>query len=44
VQALQDAGKHFDLMLYHECDHGLRGGNTQQHLFTLMTEYFQRHL
>jgi dipeptidyl-peptidase-4 len=44
VSALQDADKQFDLMLYHGCDHGLRGGNTQQHLFRLMAEYFQRHL
>jgi dipeptidyl-peptidase-4 len=44
VDALQDADKQFDLMLYHGCDHRLRGGNTQQHLFRLMAEYFQCHL
>ena len=44
VDALQENDKQFDLMLYHGCDHGLRGGNTQQHLFRLMDEYFQRHL
>jgi dipeptidyl-peptidase-4 len=44
VDALQDADKQFDLMLYHGCDHGLRGGNTQRHLFRMMAEYFQRHL
>lgn len=44
VEALQDAGKQFDLMLYHGCNHGIRGGNVQQHLFEMMTEYYQRHL
>jgi dipeptidyl-peptidase-4 len=44
AEAFQDADKQFDLMLYHGCDHPLRGGNTQLHLFALMTEYFIRHL
>jgi dipeptidyl-peptidase-4 len=43
-EAFHDANKQFDLMLYHGCDHSLKGGNTQLHLFTLMAEYFLRHL
>ena len=44
VEAFQAANKQFDLMLYHGRNHSLQGGNTQLHLFTLMTEYFLRHL
>ena len=44
AEAFQAANKQFDLMLYHGRNHSLRGGNTQLHLFTLMTEYFLRHL
>ncbi len=44
AEAFQAANKQFDLMFYHGRDHSLRGGNTQLHLFTLMTEYFLRHL
>ena len=44
AEAFQNSNKQFDLMLYHGRDHPLRGGNTQLHLFTLMTEYFLRHL
>jgi dipeptidyl-peptidase-4 len=44
IEAFHDANKQFDVMLYHGCDHSLKGGNTQLHLFTLMSEYFFRHL
>ena len=44
ADAFQAANKSFDLMLYHGRDHSLQGGNTQLHLFTLMTEYFLQHL
>ena len=44
LEAFHEANKQFDLMLYHDCDHSLKGGNTQLHLFTMMSEYFFRHL
>jgi dipeptidyl-peptidase-4 len=44
AHAFQAAKKQFDLMLYHGSDHSLKDDNTQLHLFTLMTEYFLRHL
>jgi len=44
VEAFQALNKQFDLMYYHGRDHPIRGGNTQHHLFTQMTEYFLLHL
>jgi dipeptidyl-peptidase-4 len=45
VKAFQAANKQFDLMLYPGLDHSLlRGGDTQLHVYTLITEYFLRHL
>jgi dipeptidyl-peptidase-4 len=44
AEAFQALNKQFDLMYYHGRDHPIRGGNTQLHLFTQMTEYFLRHL
>ena len=44
ARAFHDANKQFDLMLYHECDHSIQGGNTQLHLFKMMSDYFLCHL
>jgi dipeptidyl-peptidase-4 len=43
VDALEKEGKNFDLMLYPENRHGIRGFNAQ-HLSKLRMEYFLRHL
>jgi dipeptidyl-peptidase-4 len=42
--AFQAAGKQFQVMYYHGRDHSLTGGNTQLHLFTMITNYFIEHL
>src|SRR5690606_17613609 len=44
VQALQDAGKQFDFMLYPNRNHSISGGNTSLHLYTMMTEWLERNL
>ena len=44
ARAFHEAGKQFDMMLYHDCDHSIKGGNTQIHLYTMMTNYFLRNL
>ncbi|MEM0962610.1 MAG: S9 family peptidase, partial [Bacteroidota bacterium] len=44
VDALQAAGKQFDLMVYPGRNHGIYGGNTRLHLFTMMTEFFAESL
>ena len=38
VDALQAEGKQFDLMIYPGRNHGIYGGNTRRHLFTMLTE------
>ena len=38
VDALQAEGKQFDLMIYPGRNHGIYGGNTRRHLYTLLTE------
>jgi dipeptidyl-peptidase-4 len=43
VDALQKEGKEFDMMVYPENRHGIRGYSAQ-HLDRLRTEYFLRHL
>ena len=44
VDALIAAGKQFDLMLYPNRNHRIHGGNTQSHLFTLITNFVLEHL
>ncbi len=44
ADALQAAGKQFDLMVYPGRNHGIGGGNTRLHLFTLLTDYVRDNL
>ncbi len=44
VAALQKANKQFDLMIYPDKNHGIYGGKTRLHLFTLLTDYVERNL
>lgn len=44
VQALQEAGKQFDFMLYPNKTHSIGGLNTQLHLWTMMTDWLTDHL
>jgi dipeptidyl-peptidase-4 len=40
VREFQLAGKQFDLMLYPNKNHSIKGGNTSLHIYTLIAEYF----
>ncbi len=40
VEALVQAGKQFDMQIYKDRDHGIRGGNTRFHLYTRMVNFF----
>jgi dipeptidyl-peptidase-4 len=40
VRQFQLAGKQFDLMLYPNKNHSIKGGNTSLHIYTLIAEYF----
>lgn len=42
--ALIKAGKQFDVFYYPNRNHGIYGGNTRQHLFTLLTNYVKDNL
>jgi dipeptidyl-peptidase-4 len=44
VNALQAAGKQFDFMMYPNRNHGISGGTTSQHLYTLMTNWVTNNL
>lgn len=44
VDALQQAGKQFDLMMYPGRNHGIYGGMTRLHLYTLITDYIADNL
>jgi dipeptidyl-peptidase-4 len=44
VDLLIENDKQFDLMLYPNRNHGISGGNTQHHLYTLIADYFGEHL
>ncbi|UTW62678.1 S9 family peptidase [bacterium SCSIO 12741] len=44
VSALQKENKQFDLMIYPDKNHGIYGGKTRLHLFTLLTDYVERNL
>ena len=41
ANALQAANKQFDFMMYPGRNHGIYGGKTRLHLFTLMTEFIR---
>ncbi len=42
--ALIAANKQFELMIYPGRNHGIYGGNTRMHLFTMLTEFFRDNL
>ena len=44
VDALQAENKQFDLMIYPGRNHGIYGGNTRMHLFTMLTRYVAENL
>ena len=44
VREFQLKGKQFDLMLYPNKNHSIRGGNTQLHLYTKIMDYFLKNL
>ena len=44
VDALVRSNKQFGLMLYPNRDHGIYGGNTRLHLFSLMTDFLKKNL
>lgn len=39
INALVKADKQFDLFIYPNKNHGIYGGNTRNHLFTMMLNY-----
>lgn len=44
INALVDADKHFELMIYPNRNHGIHGGNTRMHLYEMMTDFLERSL
>ena len=44
ADALQAAGRQFDLMIYPGRNHGIYGGRTRLHLFTLLTNFVEENL
>ncbi len=44
VEALVQANKPFDWRIYPDKNHGIYGGNTRLHLYTLMTDYIKKNL
>lgn len=44
VEALVQADKQFDWRIYPDKNHGIYGGNTRNHLYTLMTNYLKENL
>jgi len=44
IEKLVQAGKQFDVMVYPDKNHGIRGGNTTMHLYTLMANYIKENL
>jgi dipeptidyl-peptidase-4 len=43
-EALVQAGKQFDMQIYTNRNHSIYGGNTRNHLFTRMEEFWKREL
>ncbi len=44
IEALVQANKQFDWRIYPDKNHGIYGGNTRLHLYTLMTDYIKNNL
>ncbi len=44
VEALVQENKQFDWRIYPDKNHGIYGGNTRLHLYTLMTDYIKNNL
>jgi len=44
IQALIDADKQFEWMIYPDKNHGIYGGNTQNHLYSKMTNFILNNL
>ncbi|MFD1094163.1 S9 family peptidase [Salegentibacter chungangensis] len=44
VEALIQANKQFDWAIYPDKNHGIYGGNTRLHLYTMMTNFITEHL
>jgi len=44
VNAFVDANRPFSLMVYPNRNHGIYGGNTRQHLFSLLTKFVEENL
>jgi dipeptidyl-peptidase-4 len=44
MAALQEAGKHFDVLLYPQKAHGVTGKTLRLHMLQGMTDFFERHL
>ena len=44
IEALVQANKQFDWAIYPDRNHGIYGGNTRLHLYTLMTNFIEDHL
>ena len=44
IEALVQANKPFDWRIYPDKNHGIYGGNTRLHLYTLMTDYIKKNL
>lgn len=44
VEALVQANKQFDWRIYPDKNHGIYGGNTRLHLYTLMTDFIKKNL
>ena len=44
VEALVQADKQFEWMIYPDKNHGIYGGNTRNHLYTKMTNFIHQNL
>jgi dipeptidyl-peptidase-4 len=44
IEALVQAKKQFDWRIYPDKNHGIYGGNTRLHLYTLMTDFIKKNL
>jgi dipeptidyl-peptidase-4 len=44
IEALVQANKQFDWRIYPDKNHGIYGGNTRLHLYTLMTNFIKEKL
>lgn len=44
VEALVQADKDFDWLMYPDKNHGIYGGNTRMHLYRKMTKFIERTL